>query len=134
MSGPRKPSGRNRISTKRKRVTAPAPPRDVPIPTVPVALGLELDRVLDGLLELVRGNFCNRLVVADPPGVVDAIAFGINMVAEELSFRRPGEPVRLPKPRLNLVLRAIRNVDQLIVKEKNRDALVDRACSLLVEA
>jgi len=34
---------------------------------------------------------------------------------------------------INRVLRAIRNVNQLIVKEKDPDALIDRACRLLVE-
>jgi PAS domain S-box-containing protein len=34
---------------------------------------------------------------------------------------------------LNLVLQAIRNVNQLIVKEKDRDRLIDSACRLLVE-
>ena len=34
---------------------------------------------------------------------------------------------------LNRVLKAIRNVNQLIVKEKNRDDLVGKACELLIE-
>jgi PAS domain S-box-containing protein/putative nucleotidyltransferase with HDIG domain len=34
---------------------------------------------------------------------------------------------------LNLVLRAIRNVNQLIVKEKDRNTLIQRACELLAE-
>jgi PAS domain S-box-containing protein len=35
---------------------------------------------------------------------------------------------------LNSVLRAIRNVNQLITREKDRDRLIQRACDLLVEA
>jgi len=34
---------------------------------------------------------------------------------------------------LNLVLRAIRNVNQLIVHEKDRDTLIQRACEVLIE-
>lgn len=34
---------------------------------------------------------------------------------------------------LNRVLKAIRNVNQLIVKEKNRDELMDKVCDLLIE-
>ena len=34
---------------------------------------------------------------------------------------------------LNRVLRAVRNVNQLIVHEKDRDALIQRACELLIE-
>ncbi|MCK4789630.1 MAG: PAS domain S-box protein, partial [Desulfobacteraceae bacterium] len=34
---------------------------------------------------------------------------------------------------LNLVLRTIRNVNQLIVEEKNRDALIQKACKIMTE-
>ncbi|MFZ5515972.1 MAG: PAS domain S-box protein [Candidatus Zhuqueibacterota bacterium] len=45
----------------------------------------------------------------------------------------PGDSPERRIQHLNRVLRAIRNVNQLITKEKNREALIEKTCATLVE-
>ncbi|MCK4506184.1 MAG: PAS domain S-box protein [Candidatus Aegiribacteria sp.] len=50
-----------------------------------------------------------------------------------LSLRRESSKAENHTEHLNLILRAIRNVNQLITKEKDRDRLIQRTCKNLVE-
>jgi PAS domain S-box-containing protein len=74
-------------------------------------------RILGSLLLLLIGIFCTY------------------SAANEFAKRKTEELVRAEDriEHLNLVLRAIRNVNQLITKEKDRDKLLQGACDNLIE-
>lgn len=55
---------------------------------------------------------------------------GLLAIGQDITEHRKGE---LKIQHLNRVLRAIRNVNQLIVREKNVDNLIQEACNLMVE-
>jgi PAS domain S-box-containing protein len=76
----------------------------------------------DGSLRLI--TWSNTAMLGPDGEVEHVIATGI-----DVTERRAAED-RLVD--LNAVLRAIRNVNQLIVQEKDRDRLLSRACELLV--
>ncbi|MGD2270027.1 MAG: PAS domain S-box protein [Desulfobacterales bacterium] len=56
-------------------------------------------------------------------------AFGLIVGMWRLKFKKDAEKIK----RLNLVLRAIRSVNQLLVKEKDRTKLLQGVCNTLVE-
>ncbi|MFH1539473.1 MAG: PAS domain S-box protein [bacterium] len=94
------------------------------------------------LMALRRGVRFYRLISGDmayPPDLYDeltalAISFlmviGISYIASIFTERRRAEERIV---HLNAVLRAIRNVNQLIVREKDRDRLIQGACDSLIE-
>ena len=61
----------------------------------------------------------------------DGNAVGLLAVGQDVTERKAAE-ARIDH--LNSVLKAIRNVNQLIVIEKDRDSLLKKACNILVEA
>lgn len=55
---------------------------------------------------------------------------GVVLVFRDVTEKRQAEKL---KNHLNSVLRAIRNINQLIIREKDRNRMIQRACQILVE-
>jgi len=60
----------------------------------------------------------------------NGLVTGLLAIGQDITEHRKGE---LKIQHLNQVLRAIRNINQLIVREKDSDKLVQEACDLMVE-
>ena len=67
----------------------------------------------------------NTVLEDDSGNIIGTLSSGMDITERKLAENR--------KEYLNQVLRAIRNVNQLITQEKNRDQLIQKACKSLVE-
>ena len=77
-----------------------------------------------------NGNKINVLRAAQPIRNADKEVVGMLAMSIDITERKKAEE---KIEHLNLVLHAIRNVNQLITKEKDRDKLIKVACSNLIE-
>jgi len=96
---------------------------DIPFIFVTGALGEELatETLKRGATDYVLKNKLSRLV--------PSIKRALNEAEERAEHKLAEEKIE----HLNQVLLAIRNVNQLIVREKNRDRLIQSACDNLIE-
>jgi len=84
----------------------------------------------DGVVKTLKGNKKNiHLKWAVVPGCEESME-RVYISTTDITERKQAEEKIL---HLNLVLRTIRNVNQLIVEERNRDVLIQKACELLTE-
>ena len=104
----------------------------------------EIPRVIELFESAARGDFLqfsemiikrkdgSYIFVGVSTGIVEGPngMEGIFVIVRDISEQKEAED-RIEH--LNEVLRAIRNVNQLIVKEKNRDVMIQSACNTLIE-
>ncbi len=103
-------------------------------PITLVGLEDQIAGVLTGLIQILQGDYGNRLPVGDPDDPVDAIHLAINLTAEQLEIREKDQHrSREIIQHLNSVLLAIRNVSQLIIREKDPMQLIDQTSRSLIE-
>lgn len=94
-----------------------------------------LKTLSSALLEIASGNFDYRLPVRTESEITNALGTAFNLTAEELEQKTSQLQNALAKnEHLNRLLHTIRNINQLIVQEKNPHQLIQRTCQYLVEA
>ncbi|MFO8101201.1 MAG: PAS domain S-box protein [Dehalococcoidia bacterium] len=105
----------------------------------------DLDRVIEVFERATKGNVIqqseielkkkdgNPISVGVSAGAIerDGRTEGIFVIVRDITLRKEAEK---KAEHLNTVLRAIRNVNQLIVREKDQDTLIQDVCDTLIEA
>ena len=94
----------------------------------------ELDRILKSLIEIIKGDYRHPLTVSDEESMLDAVHLAINMTAEELGYQAEQQQKHQERiTHLNQVLLAIRDVNHIIVWEKDRERIIEKICEALVK-
>ncbi|MBC8357768.1 MAG: PAS domain S-box protein [Candidatus Aminicenantes bacterium] len=98
---------------------------------------LEKDRInelIEVVMKVAEGDYSAQVELSGKNDELDSLAMGLNMMIDdirnEITEREKAEE-RIEH--INAILLAIRNVNQLIAKERDRDKLLKGACENLIE-
>jgi len=98
---------------------------------------LEKDRInelIEAVMKVARGDYSAQIELSDKNDELDSLAMGLNMMIDDIRNEiTEREKIEERIEHINAILLAIRNVSQLIVRERDRDKLLKGACENLIE-
>ncbi len=93
-----------------------------------------INEMIEAVMKVARGDYSVQIELSPQNDDLDSLATGLNMmiddVRNDVTERKKAEE-RIEH--LNAMLRSIRNVNQLISRERDRDKLLKGACENLIE-